>query len=158
MVFPVVIYRCERWTIKKAESQRIDTFELLWWKRLESPLDCSEIKPSILKEINPEYLLEELMLKMKLQYFGHLKWRTYSLEKNLVLGKIQGGRRGWHRMTWFDGITGSMDVFEQALGVGHGQGSLVCCSPWGHKESDMTEWLNWTECNLIYHCVVAFLV
>ena len=72
MVFPVVIYKCESWTIKKAESQRIDAFELLLWKRLESPLDCSEIKPSILKEINPEYSLKGLTLKLKLQYFGHL--------------------------------------------------------------------------------------
>ena len=94
----------------------------------------------ILKEISPEYLLEGLMLKMKLQYFDHLMGRTDSLEKILMLGKIEDrGRRGWQRMRWLDGHES-----EQALGVGDGQGSLVCCSPWDCKESDMTEQLNWT--------------
>ena len=96
---------------------------------------------SILKEISPEYSLEGLMLKLKLQYFGHLMQRTDSLEKTLMLVKIEGGRRrGRQRMRWLDGITDSMDMeFEQALGVGDGQGSLACCSPWSCKESDTTE-------------------
>ena len=86
------------------------------------------------------------MLKLKLQYFGHLIWRTDSLEKSLMLGKIESGRRkGWQRMRWLDGITDSMDEFEQALGAGDGQGSVTCCSPWGLKESDTTEWLNWSR-------------
>ena len=99
---------------------------------------------SILKEISPEYSLEELMLKLKLQYLGHLMGRTDSLEKTLMLGKIEGRRRrGRQRMRWLDGITDSMDMdIKQALGVGDGQGSLACCSPWGRKDSDTTEQLN----------------
>ena len=91
--FSVVMYGCESWTIKKAERQRGDAFELWCWRRLESPLDCKEIQPAILKEINPEYSLEGLMLKLKVQYFGHLMQRTDSLEKTLMLGKIEGRRR-----------------------------------------------------------------
>ena len=103
---------------------------------LEFGIDRSN--QSVLKEINPEYSLEELILKLK--YFGHLMGRADSLEKTLMLGKIEGRRRrGRQRMRWLDGITNSMDEFEQAPGVGDGQGSLACCSPWGHKESDMTE-------------------
>ena len=109
-------------------------------KTLESPLDCKEIQPVYPKEISPEYSLEGLMLKLKLQYFGHLMWRTDSLEKTLMLAKIEGGRRGRQKMRWLD-----EHEFEQAPGIGDGQGSLVCCSPWGCKESDMTEQLNWTE-------------
>ena len=102
-VFPVVMYGCESWTIKKAECWRIDAFE--------SHLDCKEINQSILKEISPEYSLEGLMLKLKLQYFGHLMRRTNSFEKTLVLGKIEvSRRRGWQRMRWWDGITYSMDM------------------------------------------------
>ena len=99
---------------------------------------------SILKEISPEYSLEGLMLKLKLQYVGHLMGRTDSLEKTLMLGKIEGRRRrGRQRMRWLDGITDSMDMdIKQALGVGDGQGSLACCSPWGRKDSDTTEQLN----------------
>ena len=112
MVFPVVLYECESWTIKKAEHQRIDAFELWCWRRLfESSLDCKEIKQSILKEISPEYSLEGLMLKLKLQYFGHLMWKTDSLEKTLMLEGIRGRRRrGWQRMRWLDSITDSMDM------------------------------------------------
>ena len=115
MVFPVVMYKCESWTIKKAEHLRIDAFELWCWRRLfESPLDSKEIQP-----VNPkgnqsfEYSLERLMLKLKLQYFGHLVRRTDSFEKPMMLGKIEGRRRrGQQRMRWLDGITNSMDMSE----------------------------------------------
>ena len=94
MVFPVVMYGCESWTVKKAECQRIDVFELWFWRRLESPLDCKDTNQSILKEISPRCSLEGLMLKIKLQYFGHLMRRADSLEKTLMLGGIGGRRRG----------------------------------------------------------------
>ena len=112
MVFPVVMYGCENWTIKKAECQRIDAFELWCWRRpLRVSWAARRSKQSILKEINPEYSLEGLMLKLKLQYFGHLMQRTASLEKTLMLGKIEaGGRRGQQRMRWLNGITDSMDM------------------------------------------------
>ena len=106
MVFPVAMYRCECWTIKKAECRRIDVFELWCWRRLSrAPWTARRSNQSILKEISPEYSLEGLMLKLKFQYFGHLMWRTDSLEKTLMLGKIEGRkRRGWQRMKWLDGI------------------------------------------------------
>ena len=112
MVFPVVMYRCESWTIKKAEHQRIDAFELWCWRRLlRTPWTIRRSNQSILKEISPEYSLEGLMLKLKLQYFGHLMGRTDSLEKTLMLGKIRGTRRrGCQKMRWLDGITDSMDM------------------------------------------------
>ena len=112
MVFPVVMYGCESWTIKKAEHQRIDAFELWYWRRLlRVPWTSRRSNQSILKEINPEYSLEGLMLKLKLQYSGHLMRRTESLEKTLMLGKIEGRKRkGRQRMRWLDGITDSMDV------------------------------------------------
>ena len=111
MVFRIVMCGCESWNIKKAEHRRIDAFELWCWRRLESPLDCKEIHQSILKEISPEYSLEGLMLKLKLQYFGHLMWRTDSFEKTLMLGKIEGRRRrGQQSMRWLDGITDSVDM------------------------------------------------
>ena len=112
MVFPVVMYRCESWTIKKAECQIIDVFELWCWRRvLRVPWTARRSNQSILKEISPEYSLEGLMLKLKLQYFGHLMQRTDSLEKTLMLGEIEGGRRrGQQRMRWLDGITNSMDM------------------------------------------------
>ena len=111
MVFPVIVYRCESWTGKKAEHQRIDAFELWSWRRLLSvPWTARRSNQSILKEINPEYSLEGLMLKLKLQYFDHLMRRTDSLEKTLMLGKIEGRRRGQQRMRWLDGITVSMDM------------------------------------------------
>ena len=111
MVFPVM-YGCESWTIKKAERQRIDAFELWCWRRLlRVPWTAGRSNQSILKEISPEYLLEGLMLKLKLQYLGHLMWRADSLEETLMLGKIEGGRRrGRQRMRWLDGITDSMDM------------------------------------------------
>ena len=108
-------------------------------------MDC-KINQSILKEINPEYSLEGLMLKLKLQYFRHMKRRTDSLGKTLMLGKIEGGRRGRQEMRWLDGLINSMDMSLSKLwDIGKplkGQGSLVCCSPWGHKESDTTEQLD----------------
>ena len=111
MVFPVVMYGCESWTVKKAEHRRIDAFELWCWRRLlRVPLTSRRSSQSILKEISPEYSLEELMLKLKLQYFGHLMQRTDSMEETLMLGKIKGGRRGWRRMRWLDGITDSVDM------------------------------------------------
>ena len=111
MVFPVVVYGCESWTVKKAEHQRIDAFELWCWRRLlRVPWTARRSNQSILKEISPEYSLEGLMLKLQLQYFGHLMRSTDSLEKTLVLGKIEGRRRrGQQRMRWLDGITDSMD-------------------------------------------------
>ena len=111
LVFPVVMYGCESWTIKKAECRRIDAFELwCWWRLLRVPWTARRSNQSIIKEISPEYSLEWLILKLKL-YFGHLMWRTDSLEKTLMLGQIEGGRRrGWQRMRWLDGITDSVDV------------------------------------------------
>ena len=145
MVFPVVMYGCESWTVKKAEHRRIDAFELRRWRRLlRVPWTARRSNQSILKEISPEYSLEGLMLKLKLQYFGHLMQRADSLEKTLMLGKIEGGRRrGRQRMRWLDGSTDSTDMSLSKLwGVGDGQGGLVCCSPWSRKESDTTERLN----------------
>ena len=112
MVFPVVMYGCESWTIKKAERWRIDAFELWCWRRLlRVPWTARRSNQSILKEISPEYLLEGLILKLKLWYFGHLKWKTDSLEKTLMLVKIEGRRRrGRQRMRWLDGITDLMDM------------------------------------------------
>ena len=111
MVFPVGMYECKSWTIKKAECQRIDAPTVVLEKTLESPLNCKEIQPVHLKEISPEYSLEGLMLKLKLQYFGYLMGRTDSPEKTLMLGKIEGRRRrGLQRMRWLDGITNSVDM------------------------------------------------
>ena len=111
MIFPIVMNGCESWTIKKAECRRIDAFELWCWKRLLGvPWTARRSKQSILKEISPEYSLEGLMLTLKLQYVGHLMQRTDSLEKTLMLGKTEGGRRRGQRMRWLDGITNSMDM------------------------------------------------
>ena len=112
MVFPVVMYGWDSWTIKKAECRWIDAFELWCWRRLlRVPWTAKRSNQSMLKEISPEYSLEELMLKLELQYFGHLMQRTDSFEKTLMLGKIEGGRRrGWQRMRWLGGITGTMDM------------------------------------------------
>ena len=134
------MYGCESWTVKKAECWRIDAFELWCWRRLlRVPWTARRSNQSILKEISPGCSLEGLMLKLKLQYFGHLMWRVDSLEMTLILGGIEGRwRRGQQRMRWLDGITDSMDMVL---------GGLACCGLWGHKESDMTERLNWTELN-----------
>ena len=148
MDFPVVMCGCESWTIIKAERPRIAAFELWCWRRLlRVPWTARRSNQSIPKEISPEYSLEGLMLKLKLQCFGHLMRRTDSLEKTLMLGKIEGRRRrGWQRMRWLDGITNLMDMsLSKLLRVGDGQGGLVCYSPWGHKELDTTKLLNWTD-------------
>ena len=148
MVFPVVMCGHESWTIKKAECWRTDAFELWCWRRLlRVPWTTRRTNQSIQKEISPEYSLEGLMLKLKLQYFEHLMWRTDSLEKNPDVGKDwrqkQEGTTEDDMVGWHHQLSGHK--FEQALQVGDGQGSLVCCSPWGHKESDAVEWLSWTE-------------
>ena len=146
MVFPVVMYGCESWTIKKAERQRIDAFELWCWRRLlRVPWTARRSNQSILKEISPEYSLEGLMLKLKLQYSRLLMWRADSWEKTLMLGKIEGRRREQQRMRCLDGITDSRDMSLSKPGVGDGQGGLACCNSWGHKELDRTEQLNWTD-------------
>ena len=133
--------------IKKAECWGIDAFELWHWRRLlRVPWTARRSNKSILKEISPWYSLEGLMLKMKLQYFGHLMWRAESFEKTLMLGGIGGRRtRGWQRMRWLDGITDSVDMSLGKLWVGDGQGGLACWSPRGCKELDTTEWMNWME-------------
>ena len=138
------MYGCESWAIKKAECRRMGAFELWRWRKLSRvPWTERRFNQSILKEISPEYSLEGLMLKLKFQYLGHLMWRTDSLEKTLVLGKIEGGQKRWRqRMRWLDGVTDSMDMSLSKLGTGDGQGGLTCCS---HRESDTTEWLNWIE-------------
>ena len=149
MVFPVVMYGCESWTIKKAERCRIDAFELRCWKRLlRVRWTARRSNQFILKEIGSEYSLEGLMLKLKLQYFGHLMWRTDSLEKTLMLGKIEGRRkRGGRRMRWLDGITDSMDmslsnlqelVMDREPGVLQSMGSQRVGHNWATE-------LNWSE-------------
>ena len=149
MVFPVVMYGCESWTIKKAGHRRIDAFELWCWRRLlRVPWTSRRSNQSTLKEISPEYSLKGLMLKLKLQYFDHLMWRTNSFEKALMLGKIEGRRRrGRQRMRWLNASSTQWTRVWANSGVGDGQEGLACCSPWGHKESDITEGLNWAEPN-----------
>ena len=146
MVFPVVVYGCESWTVKKAECQRIDVFELWCWRRLlRVPQTARRSNQSILKEISPGCSLEGLMLKLRLQCFGHLMRRADSFEKTLMLGKIEGGRRrGWQRMRWLNGINDSIDMSLGKLReLVMDKGGLVCCNSWGPKELDTTEWLNW---------------
>ena len=149
MVFPLVVYGCESWTIKKGERWRIDAFELWCWRRLLRVPWTARRRSSqfILKEISPEYSLEGLMLKLILQYFGHPMGRFDALEKPQMLGKIKGRRRrGRQRMRYLDTIISSMDMSLSILWeLMMWQGRLECCSPWGHKESDMTGWLKWTE-------------
>ena len=148
MVFPVVMYGYESWTVKKAERWRIDAFELWWWRGLlRVPWTARRSNQSILKEISPGCSLEELMLKLKLQYFGHLMWRVESLEKTLMLGGVEGRRRrGWQKIRWLGGIAKVMDMsMSQLWELVNGYGNLACCSPWNCKVSDRTEQLNWTE-------------
>ena len=143
MLFPVVMYGCESWTMKKAEWQRTDAFELWCWRRLlRVPCTAKRSNQSILKIITPKYSLEQLMLKLKLQSFGYLIWRADSLEKTCMLAKLKAGKGmkedgmvGWHH--WLNGYE-----FQQVLGGGKREGILVCWSPWYCKEWDMTEWLN----------------
>ena len=138
MVFPIVMYGCESWTIKKGVCQRTDAFKWWCWRRLlRVSWTARKSNQSILKEIIPELSLEGLMLK--LQYFGHLMQTMDSLENILMLGKIEGRRRrGQQRMRWLDSITDSMDMSLSKLRGSEGQGSLVFCSPWGHRELDTT--------------------
>ena len=139
MVFPVVMHGCETWTIKKTEHQRIDVFELWCWRRLlKVPWTARRSNQSTLRKINPEYSLEGLRLKLKLQYFGHLMWIANSLEKSFMLGKIEGRRRRGHqRMRWLDGITNAMVALMLQL-----MGSQSVGHDWATK-------LNWTQCRVL---------
>ena len=159
MVFPVVMHGCESWTVKKAGCQRIDAFELWCWRRLLGvPWIARRSNQSILKEISPGCSLEDLMLKLKLQYFGHLMWRADSFEKTLMLGKIGGRRRrgmtedemaGWHHWLYRHG-------FGWTPGVGDGQGGLACWDSWGCKELGTTEWLIWSDTVLVFFFLAYF--
>ena len=145
MVFPVVMYQCESWTIKKAECWRTDVFELWFWRKLlRVPWTARKSNQSILKEINPEFSLEGLMMKLKLQYFGHLMWRANSLKKTLMLGKdgrqVDKGTKEDKMVGWHHQLNGP--EFKQTPSNSEGLGILVCCCPWGCKVLGMTQRLD----------------